>query len=113
METQDLNNNESSQNKIGIPEIYYNEPPLVQKTHDGKVYRRTGYCCQCGECCRDCPMLQWVIKNTRGICLDRINNRRQQCGQDIRGWPHIPEHIKNLSKCTYKFEDITEIKEQN
>lgn len=91
---------------MDAPEIRYDEPPIIHTTHEGKVYRRTGYCCQCGECCKGCPMLLW-INPERGVCKDRIEGRPQQCGQDVRGWPYIPEHIEGRPKCTYKFEEIT------
>ena len=62
---------------VGDPEIYYNEPERIHTTNDGVVYKRTGYCCQCGECCKGCPALAWVVENVRSVCGDRLKNVSQ------------------------------------
>lgn len=87
-------------------EIDYNEEPIIQTTHDGITYKRTGYCCQCGECCHGCPALMWLEQNKRGICADRVIGLKQRCGQDLKTWPTAPEQIQNYPSCTYKFEVV-------
>jgi len=91
---------------MDLVEINYNESPLICKQHDGTIYERTGYCCQCGQCCVGCKMLIWITENERGICGNRVRNEPQECNQDVRTWPNCPEHIIGRSKCTYKFKLI-------
>lgn len=88
-------------------EVNPNEEPRIHTTSDGVVWRRTGYCCQCGECCIGCPVLLWITENVRGVCKEKLLGIPQSCGQDDT-WPPTPAHISNLKKCTYKFEEVTQ-----
>lgn len=84
--------------------ICYDEPSVILNQHDGRVYKRTGYCCHCGQCCIDCPMLVWITKNEIGLCGNRLRNEKQECGQDLLCWPECPENVEKCDKCTYKFQ---------
>jgi len=84
-------------------DINYNEEPKVYKHHDGDVLR-TGYCCQCGQCCIDCPVkLLKQLSKDRFICSDR-KNTYYLAGCNV--WPTHPSQIVAYPKCTYKFEMI-------
>lgn len=90
---------------VGDPEINYNEEPRLHTTNEGVVWRRTGYCCQCGECCQQCPALEWIGPK-RGICSERVAGIKQHCGNDDT-WPPSPIQIANYPSCTYKFEMVS------
>lgn len=85
---------------------YYKDP-----IDESIVYKRTGYCCKCGECCLPvipCPHLSMSMENgvQVGNCLIRND---MSYGAYIIGcisWPSEPDHIKGLEKCTYKFEVV-------
>lgn len=94
-------------------DINYNEEPVIIKQNNGDSYLRTGYCCQCGQCCMGnnqpesiCPMFSWLEVNVRGICTDQDH---QLCGQDKKMWPECQENIQYYPKCTYKFEIINQL----
>lgn len=78
----------------------------------GRRWLRTGYCCQCGQCCVGdpftgsaegyCPLLKWLSPE-QGICTDLGNEYRlKACAH----WPSKPEHVAQWPQCTYKFERI-------
>jgi len=92
----------------------------------GDVWKRTGYCSQCGDCCEDepvdhlfknmdgnwvegngldpvvhgkCAYFRWS-ENGKGFCTGR-NTIYYQTGCKFS--PYGPEDIKNWPNCTYKF----------
>ena len=86
-------------------EINYNEEPKIYIEHGGTVWKRTGYCCQCGSCCEGCPIkaFKWLDEGKRGICLQRTSSYYLS-GCNV--WPAHPEQIRFHPKCTYKFEVV-------
>lgn len=91
---------------VGDPEINYNEEPRYHTTNEGVQWLRTGYCCQCGECCKGCSQLVWITENVRGVCKDRLDGVKEQCGQDVT-WPPTPLQVAHCPSCTYKFEIVS------
>lgn len=99
-------NEESSSYSFEYPE------PLIYEHWDGTVWERTGYCCQCGECCLGCPFTRQIdkyciylkqITSDRFICTGRHTDyHKVACSK----WPVLPAQIKHLPKCTYKFKQI-------
>jgi hypothetical protein len=86
-------------------EINYNEPEQICKQHDGTVYKRTGYCCHCGQCCIGCPIaaLVWTSEG-KSKCSQRSSSYYLN-GCNV--WPSFPGHISDKPKCTYKFEKVS------
>lgn len=75
-------------------------------------WRRTGYCCRCGDCCRDsesptgyCSLfvLHWdqAREGFQGHCADRSSDTFT-AGCDV--WPQHPAQIADKPHCTYRFE---------
>jgi hypothetical protein len=80
---------------------------------------RSGYCCQCGECCRGRDPFDGELgpPPVPGFCaLYRLVDGKGHCsGHEppnqhpyyLRGcniWPTQPSHIEAYPLCTYKFE---------
>jgi len=82
-------------------------------------WKREGYCCQCGECCRGrdpfdgelgpppvagfCALYR--IVDGKGSCSDRTH-RYYLNGCNV--WPSIPEHVSNYPRCTYTFTEVND-----
>lgn len=86
--------------------------PIICTDVNGVKWERSGYCCQCGECCVGCHFtkkndgycmyLKWLSKD-RGVCTGRHTDyNKNGCAH----WPSQPWHIDHLPKCTYKFKKI-------
>lgn len=93
------------------------EEPREFTDVQGRRWLRTGYCCQCGECCEGnpfvtgpakaegmCPIFKWLAPGL-GECTDRHNDYYLKA---CRHWPSKPIHIANRPRCTYKFARIDE-----
>lgn len=86
------------------------EPVQLYTDSKGTTWKRTGYCCKCGECCRGnpftgeehgyCPLLKALEDGTFN-CTDR---QHPYYLQGCNVWPQRPEQITDKPKCTYKFE---------
>lgn len=89
--------------------VYPAEAPRVVTSADGAAWRREGYCCRCGDCCRgdatggartpDCPNLR-VDDEGVASCADRAGAYYLAGCVD---WPSKPEHVAPHAACTYVF----------
>jgi hypothetical protein len=80
------------------------------------MWRRSGSCCKCGDCCRG--PIDDLPEQTDGACpyLGKEHNGERLCA--IHGtvgtywahgcnvWPSDPVHIENYKRCTFRFEWI-------
>jgi hypothetical protein len=74
---------------------------------------RTGYCCQCGECCRGRDPFEGVMQPVvEGFCsLYRIVDGHGHCNDRAHPyylggcnvWPTQPSHVEDYPACTYRF----------
>jgi hypothetical protein len=84
-------------------------------------WRRTGYCCRCGDCCKGnpftgspegyCPFfaVQWNVEREgwQGHCTDRTSANTyytMACAM----YPTHPSQIEDKPHCTYRFERIAD-----
>lgn len=79
---------------------------------------RSGYCCQCGECCRgDDPFggelgpppvpgfcALYRVVDGHGHCAGHEPPHHPYYLQGCDRWPDRPEVIANYPHCTYRFE---------
>ena len=79
---------------------------------------RSGYCCQCGECCVGdpfggaegpptvpgrCPLYR--ILGGKGHCVGHEPpNQHPYYLSGCNVWPTVPGHIADYPSCTYSFE---------
>lgn len=93
--------------------VLQDEPPQTT-TVAGVTYRRTGYCCRCGDCCKTgdpihgtmapvCPLYQEV--DGIGGCTDRSASNSYYWN-GCRLWPSEPDHVADKPRCTYRFEVV-------
>lgn len=82
---------------------------------DGSVWRRTGECNRCGECCKSgdpfaddqttpanpCRLL--VTDGAAYACGDRTSHVYLS-GCNV--WPSAPEHVTPYPSCSYVFERV-------
>ena len=83
-------------------------------------WKREGYCCQCGECCRGNPRPGDWLDAPDGMCpllgIKRKDGTRQCRGHGVNDyylsgcdrWPSIPEHIAPHARCTYTFTEVND-----
>ena len=71
---------------------------------DGTVWRRTGDCNRCGQCCPPCSFFAW--SGSLGMCTDRTEANPLYAG-GCWVWPNEPWHIEPHTSCSYRFERVT------
>jgi len=77
-------------------------------------WKREGYCCKCGQCCRGaidglpaqddgaCPYL--AATNAAGERLCRIHDTVDTYwARGCNVWPSVPHHIEAYDRCTFTF----------
>lgn len=80
--------------------------------YEGKLYRREGECCRCGECCRGnpfdgpdteyCPLFRWLEEGV-GECTDREHPYYLN-GCNV--FPSHPGQIADKPSCSYRFVEV-------
>ncbi len=94
--------------------ILPDEPPVVTTDETGAVWRRTGYCCGCGACCRgDAFGGQLGAPEVEGMCFmyredvgcsDKTNPVYvNACSK----WPTHSHQIADKPDCTYRIERVS------
>lgn len=93
---------------IPLAVVQPDDPPRIFSDVHGRVFRRTGYCCRCGECCINpdapggmCPL--WREAGGVGECSERMSPYYLAGCVD---WPSKPEHLLGKPSCTYRFERV-------
>lgn len=96
-----------------LPILSGDEPVQDFKMSDGTIWRRTGYCCRCGECCfgdvftkdskpdQRCSMYEEQRDGT-GMCKDRTE-KNWYYHQGCNVFPQVPSQVTDYPSCTYKF----------
>ena len=78
------------------------------------MWKRSGYCCHCGDCCRGnpftgevegyCPLFDLHSKD--GHCKGYGKHPYYLSGCNI--WPTHPDQIADKPRCTYRFEQVSD-----
>tara|TARA_R110000868_G_scaffold227344_1_gene480274 strand:+ start:677 stop:1042 length:366 start_codon:yes stop_codon:yes gene_type:complete len=113
---------------IGYPDsINQNESTEVHfQNSDGSIWKRTGHCSRCGNCCDDpvnifsefdgngdpnplvpvvegkCAYFRWS-EDGLAMCLGRDT---KYYNNGCKYQPSVKEHIVEWTDCTYKFEKM-------
>lgn len=91
--------------------IYQDEPARDWVDDEGTTYRRTGYCCHCGQCCQSdvdtggdqpCHFLQ---TDDQGV-LNCTGRGTESYLRGCDSFPTVPGHIEAYPGCTYRIEVI-------
>jgi len=91
------------------------------------MWKRSGYCCRCGDCCIGdpfngeeglpaiegrCPLFRFHHTpdgNEEGLCIGHEPpNQHPYYLNGCNVWPSDPRHIAHLPRCTYKFEWVSD-----
>ncbi len=74
---------------------------------DGSVWRRTGSCARCGQCCIGQPDGAWCpfLRSDGAVfsCSDRTAANATYAGGCVV-WPNTPVQIAAYPSCSYRFE---------
>lgn len=113
---------------VGFPNIDQNTDTEVHfQMVDGSVWRRTGYCSRCGDCCEDPENIfsstdgngeaNPLTQEVPGKCAyyKMLPDGKHGCtGMTTQYYkngcaylPSKPEHVAEWPNCTYRFERIS------